>query len=241
MDVAKIITKELQADLQPIVETTPSCDSEVIGFVCPTYYWGLPHLVETFIKELDISSKHPYIFGSMMAKSAGGALGSLDALLKEKGFQLDYGKVIKSVSNYIVEYNVKQVAIAPLVEGARKEAMACAKEIKMQKQNSHKTIPVITNAFHKLYMKKCGSGDRKFQVHEQCINCGTCEVVCPVKNIRIEKGRPVFLHNCEHCIACMHWCPTQAIQYGRRTQKRKRYHNPNVKLHELHQSESLKK
>jgi len=54
--------------------------------------------------------------------------------------------------------------------------------------------------------------------------------VCPVGNIRMENKKPVWQHKCEQCLACLHWCPEEAIQCGRRTEGRKRYRNPEVNV-----------
>jgi len=41
---------------------------------------------------------------------------------------------------------------------------------------------------------------------------------------------PVWGNHCEACLACIQRCPTKAIDYNHKTQARKRYINPNVKL-----------
>jgi ferredoxin len=53
--------------------------------------------------------------------------------------------------------------------------------------------------------------DRTFRVSGACTGCGICVKVCPVQNIEMVNGKPQWLHHCENCTACFHWCPTQAI------------------------------
>jgi ferredoxin len=66
--------------------------------------------------------------------------------------------------------------------------------------------------------------DGKFRVDEDvCTQCGKCQRVCPVANI---KGTPPeWLHNgrCTCCLACYHHCPVHAINYGNITRKRGQY------------------
>ena len=50
--------------------------------------------------------------------------------------------------------------------------------------------------------------------------------VCPGENIRLEAGTQAWLHHCEQCRTCIHFCPTGAIQAGKKTGKRERYHHP---------------
>jgi epoxyqueuosine reductase QueG len=49
----------------------------------------------------------------------------------------------------------------------------------------------------------------------------------------MEDDKPKWLHKCEHCVACISWCPVQGIQYGKRTKARRRYQNPEIKVDEL--------
>jgi MinD superfamily P-loop ATPase len=72
-----------------------------------------------------------------------------------------------------------------------------------------------------------------FWVNAACDGCGTCAGVCPSGNIDLEDGRPTWKDHCEICVACLHWCPRRAIQAGRATLKRKRYHHPSVSLSDM--------
>ena len=70
--------------------------------------------------------------------------------------------------------------------------------------------------------------DEKFVADNKCTCCGQCSEVCPVENIKIENCHPIWQHHCERCLRCIQWCPTEAIQYGKKTVGIKRYHHPNV-------------
>ena len=37
-----------------------------------------------------------------------------------------------------------------------------------------------------------------------------------MKNIELEEGRPVWLHHCKACQACIQYCPVEAIQHGKK-------------------------
>jgi ferredoxin len=75
--------------------------------------------------------------------------------------------------------------------------------------------------------------DNAFQSDDKCSGCGTCARLCPVGDIELTDGRPVWRHNCEQCFACLHWCPNAAIQFGTGTTNGKRYHHPGVKLSDM--------
>ena len=65
-----------------------------------------------------------------------------------------------------------------------------------------------------------------FYAKECCTGCGHCVQVCPLNNIRLQDGRPVWGRQCTHCMACICGCPTQAIEYGKKSQGKPRYQCP---------------
>lgn len=72
-----------------------------------------------------------------------------------------------------------------------------------------------------------------FWCNKQCNGCGICSKVCPIKNIMMVEGRPMWQHHCEQCFACLQWCPKEAVQFRKGTAYGKRYHHPKVKLSDM--------
>ena len=52
---------------------------------------------------------------------------------------------------------------------------------------------------------------------------GKCAEVCPLQNIKLKDGKPVWGGNCTHCMACISYCPTEAIEYGKKSLGQVRY------------------
>lgn len=77
------------------------------------------------------------------------------------------------------------------------------------------------------FSKVVGKKAAQYTVNDKCIGCGTCVSVCPRHNIRLEGGRPVFGGDCIGCLSCIQYCPAEALNVGKVTEKRERYHNPN--------------
>jgi formate hydrogenlyase subunit 6/NADH:ubiquinone oxidoreductase subunit I len=75
--------------------------------------------------------------------------------------------------------------------------------------------------------------DRSIRVDERCNGCAICTRVCPVENIRMIDGKPVWQHRCEMCFACDEWCPRQAIGHWGRP-KGTKYHHPTVSLKDMY-------
>ncbi|GIM29968.1 iron-sulfur protein [Clostridium polyendosporum] len=75
--------------------------------------------------------------------------------------------------------------------------------------------------------------DSAFNCDERCNGCGICSKICPVKNIKMVEGRPLWQHHCEQCFACLQWCPKETVQFRNGTMCGKRYHHPKVKLSDM--------
>ena len=45
-----------------------------------------------------------------------------------------------------------------------------------------------------------------------------------MNNIRLENGKPVWGKNCTHCMACICYCPKEAIEYGKKSKGKPRHH-----------------
>ena len=86
---------------------------------------------------------------------------------------------------------------------------------------------------HRRFIAKVNASDSRFFATDRCSSCGLCARICPVSNIRMEGGRPSWLHQCELCLACLHFCPETAIEYGKRTSGKRRCGHPRVRAEDL--------
>ena len=77
---------------------------------------------------------------------------------------------------------------------------------------------IVNDIFYPLFVHA-----KKFYADDSCISCGKCVRVCPLNNIRLEKGRPLWGKNCTHCMACICRCPSEAIEYGTHSRGKRRY------------------
>ncbi|MFZ0005750.1 MAG: hypothetical protein WCC86_06180 [Methanoregula sp.] len=81
------------------------------------------------------------------------------------------------------------------------------------------------------FARSVHDADRKFSVSGAYTSCCTCAVVCPVNNIVIEKGRPVWQHRYELCCSYRNFCPVGVIDPAMLlgTKGRGRYRHPGLK------------
>ncbi|EDK34338.1 EFR1 family ferrodoxin [Clostridium kluyveri] len=207
-----------------------------IGFVFPVFYIGLPRLVKRFVQKVNII-KGTYCFAFINFGGNGAdTLGMLDDILKEKGVYLSYATGVKMPGNYIVKYqafahDVVQKLIKKAMEKADEAAGAVADGKLHPVKRKARLFSKMVNRNY-LY-KGISEWDEKFKVSEKCSGCGLCARVCPVNNIKMEERNPIWQHHCERCLACIQWCPYEAIEYGKSTIGRTRYHNPNVKVEDI--------
>lgn len=229
-DCELISIASLIKDPGPIVP-----DADRVGIVCPLYFFGLPAIVAGFSSRLDLS-KTEYVFSVVTMGGSGGtaALRQLDGILKEAPGRrgLDAGFSVRMPGNYILMYDsLGQERIGRTVQAAGRRVEEIAEKVKGSARGIPGWSPIAALIHHLMYPRFINGvheADRKFTVDDRCTSCNMCVEVCPVGNIRLENGRPVWLHRCEQCMGCIQLCPANAIQAGKKTEKRRRYRHPEI-------------
>jgi ferredoxin len=192
-------------------------------------------VVMEFIEKADFGSAD-YIFAVITrgAPIQGGVLGHLKILLAKKGKKLSAGFYVNMPSNYIPWFEVKppeqQVKI---FKKASEKVSKIAKAIKNEERKVERELLFfMRDARHKPFLAKLGHIDKDFYTDDHCNGCGICGKVCRFANIILEEGKPAWRHNCQLCLACINYCPKQAIQFGNATVMKGRYHHPEVNVSE---------
>ena len=205
---------------------------DIVGFVFPVYWGGLPQKLLTSISLLkDIKAE--YVFAvETHAGGPGRALPQLKEELQKVGLDLSAGFLLRMPSNYIVgyvapsEHSIQRSlanadeAIPEFVELIRNRSVILPSSI----FSSYSGMPYSYVQF----LARVHVSDEQFWVDDNCTECEICVRICPVQNIEMKENRPNWLHNCELCLACINWCPERAIQYSSGTETRGRYTNPRV-------------
>lgn len=227
---AKKIADKIGGRVAPMNSKTADVNDDVIGFVFPVYFWGLPRMVKRFVSEIEIKNKNAYVFAVITyGGPVFGVLGLLKGLLKSKNIRLCYGARILSVSNYLPEYEANDSEA--LRQNIESKILDIADDVKSRKVNR---IPSLS-FLNRILCKFCPdeNSDQYFTVAPTCTGCATCQKVCPSSNISVEARTPIFRHKCEHCLACLHHCPAQAIDWKEKTKGKARFRNAGVSLDEL--------
>lgn len=209
-------------------------ENEGVGFVIPVYYYGIPSIVEDFIRNLDLKyTGSPFIFSVMTCgASIGGADRMLKGMLKDREMKLSAVYSLPMVDNFIFGYDLAdqadQVIALNNAESKLKYIMKSIQVRGTSDKSSTVLDRMLTGIAYPLYRK--GRKTKKFYSDDKCTSCSLCEEICPANAIKMVDGKPEWIkEQCIHCVACINRCPVNAIQYGTATQKRRRYVHPILK------------
>ena len=202
--------------------------TDKLVFVLPTYGWRIPRIVEKWIQETDWTGTDKAWFVLNCGSGIGNAAGYIQKLCEEKEFQYMGTIEIVMPENYIAMFQTPDSKEAgkiiknadPVIENA---GNTIAENREFPKPSIHLPDKFLSAAinplFYRLFVKADG-----FYAKETCIGCGKCKEVCPLNNIQIRGGKPVWGKECTHCMACISRCPAEAIEYGKKSVGKHRYY-----------------
>ena len=201
-------------------------------FVCPTYAWRVPRIVERFLLDARLAGSRQAYFILTCGTSTGDAIRYASRLCHEKSLYFMGLAGIVMPENYIVMFKAPDRKEADaIIAKAGPHILEAAELIKAGKPlpAGKKTGRLMSGPVNTLYYKFMVN-DKGFYATDQCISCGKCTEVCPLNNVCLEKGRPLWGGSCTHCMACICLCPTQAIEYKNKAKGKPRYHLDDEKL-----------
>lgn len=214
-------------------------DGESVGFVFPIYSWASPKLVDDFVESVKWIGKPKYVW---FACTCGDEMGKARQLfmktLQKVGLVLNACYCFQMPETYLdfpgFHLDTDEGA-KKKIDAAREKLPAVIAQIKEQKTVWDEIVGPLP--ITKSYLIRPGFvkfvSDSKYHCNDDCISCGKCVEVCPLKNISLEpidsedakhNKRPVWHGNCTQCMACYHYCPKNAIHYASYTKGKGQYH-----------------
>jgi NAD-dependent dihydropyrimidine dehydrogenase PreA subunit/flavodoxin len=199
-------------------------DGDLLGFVFPVHAWG-PRRSCWTSSAAGAEGGKPYVFSlCTCGDEEGKATHILQKSLARKGLSLDSAFCLVMPNNYIVMFDPDREEVArQKLEQASSRLSGINGILQNRRSGVMELLPGRMPALKSLVVNplfiRFARGTNPFYATDACTGCGFCEKVCPIHTISV-RGKPVWGENCLQCMACINRCPTQAIQYGKRTENR---------------------
>lgn len=209
-------------------DTSPVETDERLIIVTPTYAWRIPRVVRDWLLRTEPRGAKRAWF----VMTCGSEIGNADKynrdLYAEKAISCMGTAQIVMPENYIAMFS------APQADEARKIVAKAEPSIERAIaaiQSNQPFAPTRNNLYDRfmsgpvnpIFYKFFVKADA-FTVSDACIGCGQCAKRCPMNNVTLEDCKPVWGRNCTHCMACICYCPVNAIEYDKKSVGQPRYH-----------------
>ncbi len=209
-------------------DTTPVQTGRDVVLVTPTYAWRIPRIVSEWLRKTELTRAERIWFVMDCGGEIGNAAKYNRQLAEQKHLRYMGTAQVVMPENYIAMFNAPQAEQArSIVREAEPEIQNAITRIKAEQEFSAPRNNLydrfmsgpVNPIFYRFFVKA-----DTFTASNACIGCGKCVKECPLNNIHLEQGKPVWGKNCTHCMACICYCPKEAIEYGKKSVGKPRYH-----------------
>lgn len=195
--------------------------------VAPIYAWRLPRVVEGLLRQCVFDGNSLLYFVVTMGAQSGACDRCCEKLCRETGMRYMGLRGVVMPDNYVLSSTMPDRAeidriLAEAEPVIDQIAASIRGQIPLVKTDKTVMDRLLTGVINPLFYRFVVT-DKAFAASDACISCGLCQQLCPVNNIRMENGRPVFQGRCMHCYACIHRCPKAAIDIRGKTETHGRY------------------
>ena len=209
-------------------DTSPIETGERVIIVTPTYAWRIPHVVRDWLRKTELRGAKQAWFVMTCGSEIGNANKYNCELCTEKGLSCMGTTQIVMPENYIAMFSAPQAdearQIVAQAEPSIDRAIAAIRAGECFAPTRNNLYDRFMSGPVNLIFYKFFVNADAFTVSDACISCGQCAKRCPMNNVTLKDGKPVWGRNCTHCMACICYCPKEAIEYGKKSVGQPRYH-----------------
>ena len=209
-------------------DTSPIETGERLIIVTPTYAWRIPRVVRDWLLKTELRGAKQVWFVMTCGSEIGNADKYNRELCTEKAISCMGTAQIIMPENYIAMFSAPQADEArqivaqaePRIDRAI-AAIQANQPFAPTRNNLYDRFMSgpVNPIFYRFFVKA-----NAFTVSDACISCGQCAKRCPMNNVTLKDGKPVWGKACTHCMACICYCPVSAIEYGKKSVGQPRYH-----------------
>jgi ferredoxin len=203
-----------------------------VGFVFPVHRATLPEMVRGFINSLPARPDCYYFAVSTYTIFGCNEFWDIDEILRSKGAVLNYASDVRMMGNVGLGQPSSRV-IERRFKAMDDQVVEIAEAVSNGQENYfRRAFKLLGSA-----VRRVNDSRRRhivFRIDEHCKRCGICAQVCPAQNITLDSEgdrAPVRSSKCEACLACVHWCPANALHANIKLHGH--YHNPTISPDQL--------
>ena len=224
---------DLNAKIRAKDHSPMSVKGDVI-VVTPTYAWRIPKIVSDWISKTELLSVKRIWFVMDCGGGIGNAAKYNRLLAEQKGLNYMGTAQIIMPENYIAMFDAPKTEKAKkIVEEAEPAITNAIERIRVgqpcpaPRNNLYDRFMSgpVNPIFYRFFVRA-----KAFQAGNACTGCGRCAKKCPLNNVKLKGGKPVWGENCTHCMACICYCPVKAIEYGKKSVGKPRYHFEELRI-----------
>lgn len=224
-DMAQLLGEKL-AMMTPGLTTA---DKRVV-WVFPIYSWGVPPYVRQVIESASCPVGSHHFMVATCGDDAGNAARMWRRIIGSRGWDAVGVYTVIMPNNYVsmkgFDVDSEELARAKLAaepDRVREVASGIESELRTDDVVRGRFPWLKTSVIYPWFIRNAMS-PKPFNVDDNCISCGNCMGACPLENVMLVNGRPVWGDNCAGCLGCYHACPRHAINYGKATQNKGQYY-----------------
>jgi len=209
-----------------------------IGIVFPVYCFDAPPPVREFLARARFA-KDAYIYViATCGASAGRAIQSAIRLIAGNGAEVSLSRKLRYPDSASVAVEANANRKIPRCTAAEAEIDAIAQDIEAGRRDLREVHGSLSATIAETSVGRAlvSWAFRQEPDPEACNGCGICSKACPCSNIEIADGHARIINraHCAHCLACVQFCPRQAMTIrGRRIRPELQYRHPGVTATDL--------